>query len=414
VGYAGCGDSSGPDDPQPAGLIVAGGQNAAFPGDTFPLHTWSTDTGGAPLGLAPTGVSWTTSDPTIVEQISDSLFVAEELGISNLTAEVTMDGVTFSATREFHVIPAMSGRLVWGRQPDLGQPGRLVSRDLPGRAIVQRPQFGNVDATGFGSPALSPDARYVAIQAPRPISRVSDQAIYVIDLVTNTVAIRTDSMPGNQIAPRWSPGGDLVLFSSDAGGRWNIWSVPPAGGEPQQRVSLNATWPVFFDVSRSDGRLVIELTTPQGGSDLWEASLDTGVIGRITSSPEVSKFLPRVSPDGQTIVYAGSPDPSEGGTVLAISRTGGVPRALVPRVRVPNNPSLRTSASIAQAIAGGFSADGGFVLVTWLIDATYIPEGGGVIESWAYAGDIYAVSVDGGFRVRLTSWRWADVQADLR
>ena len=105
----GCGDPSGPDGP-PAGLMVAGGQNAAFPGDTFPLTTWFTETGGLPLGVRPPGVGWTSSDTTVVAQVRDSLFVARALGTCVLTAEVAVEGATFTATLEFHVIPPLSGR----------------------------------------------------------------------------------------------------------------------------------------------------------------------------------------------------------------------------------------------------------------------------------------------------------------
>ena len=146
--------------------------------------------------------------------------------------------------------------MAWVRQNTMTGPVRLVSRDLATRTVVPAPSVG-YPTVGQGPPAVSPDGRYVAIQATRPTSDAADVAIHLVDLLTNATVALTDSMLGNQIAPRWTRDGGAVLFSADARGSWNIWSVPPSGGEPQLRVRLDAGSPVFFDVSRPDGRLVI-------------------------------------------------------------------------------------------------------------------------------------------------------------
>jgi hypothetical protein len=392
--------------------MVAGGQNAAFPGDTFPLTTWFTDTGGLPLGIPPTGVRWTSSDTGVVAQIADSLFVARALGSTVLTAEVSVEGVTFTATLEFHVIPPLTGRMAWVRQNTMTGPVRLVSRDLATHTIVAAPSVG-YPTVGQGPPAVSPNGRYVAIQATRPASDAADVAIYLVDLLTNAATSLTDSMPGNQIAPRWTPDGQAVLFSADAGGRWNIWSVPPSGGQPRMRVRLDAGSPVFFDVSRPDGRLVIALATAQGGYDLWEASLDIGVIDRITNTPQEGKAPPRVSPNGSTIAYTGYVDSTGGFGPFVMPRAGGMPRELLPPVLVPGYGSGPARARGAPAVADGWSVDGQFVLVYWMVDATAVYVSGEV-QQILYPGDIYAVSLDGLRRVRLTTWQWGDVQGDVR
>ena len=408
---AGCGDSAGPAG-TPAGLMVAGGQNAAFPGDTFPLTTWFTDTGGLPLGVRPPGVGWTSSDTTVVAQVGDSLFVARALGSCVLTAAVAVEGVTFTAPLEFHVIPPLTGRMAWVRQNAMTGPVRLVSRDLATRTVVPAPSVG-YPTVGQGPPAVSPDGRYVAIQATRPTSDAADVAVYLVDLVMNSAAGLTDSMLGNQIAPRWTPDGGTVLFSADAGGSWNIWSVPASGGEPELRVRLDAGSPVFFDVSRPDGRLVVALATAQGGYDLWEASLDTGVIGRITNTPQEGKAPPRVSPNGSTIAYTGYVDSAGGFGPFLMPRGGGGARELLPPVLVPGYGSGPARARGAPAVADAWSVDGGFVLVYWMVDATAI-YATAEVQQILYPGDIYAVSLDGLLRVRLTTWQWGDVQGDVR
>jgi Tol biopolymer transport system component len=394
---------------------VAGGQNAAFVGDTFGLSTWYTDSGGDVLGVAPTGVRWTTSNPDVVEPLSDTTFVARSPGTATLTADAVSDTNPLSTSLVFRVVESFEGRMVWLRQLDLGDPGRLASRDLDSRVVVAAPPFGHPQTTQ-GPPALSPDRRQVAIPATRPISDIAPLAIYLVDLTTDDVTVLTDSMPGNQINPRWSPDGTSVLFASDAGGSWNIWSAPATGGSPRVRLQLDAGAPVFFDVSPSDGRLVMALTTPEGGRDLWEASVDTGIVRRITNTPAQGKSGPRVTPDGATIVFAATAETGLG-AVFLIPRAGGAPREVLPRVLVPQFPGPRPNANVAQSAAPSWSPDGQFLLVMWFVDATYVPAslvGPGGIDSWAYPADIYAVSTDGTIRVRLTPWKWGDAQADSR
>ena len=53
------------------------------------------------------------------------------------------------------------------------------------------------------------------------------------------------------------------------------------------------------------------------------------------------------------------------------------------------------------------------MLVYWAVDATAISVNGEVRQI-LYPGDIYAVSLDGLLRLRLTTWQWGDVQADVR
>ena len=412
---AGCGDSSGPAG-TPAGLIVAGGQNAAFPGDTFALSTWYTDSGGEVMGAAPGGVRWSSSDSGVVEPISDSTFVARALGSATLVAEAPFNGDTLGTSLVLHVVERFEGRMVWVRQSDVGEPGRLVSRDVDSGLVVRAPPFG-YPTTPHGPPALSPDRRYVATPATRPTSDVAPLAIYLVDLTASSAVALTDSMPGNQINPRWSPDGESILFSSDAGGSWNIWSVSRSGGPPRVRLQLDAAWPVFFDVSPSDGRLVMALQTPEGGRDLWEASVDTGIVRRITNRPAQGKNSPRVSPDGATIAFTGSAGTIGFDAVFLIPRGGGPPREVLPTVTVPQFPGARPNPNVAQSSFPSWSPDGQFLLAMWSVDAVYVSAaqvGPGGIESWSYPGDIYAVSTDGAVRIRLTSWRWGDAQADVR
>ena len=90
---------------------------------------------------------------------------------------------------------------------------------------------------------------------------------------------------------------------------------------------------------------------------------------------------------------------------------------MLARITVPQFPDVRPNPNVAQSSFPSWSPDGQFVLAIWYVDAVYVSAaqvGPGGLDSWSYPGDIYAVSRDGQWRVRLTSWKWADVQADTR
>lgn len=406
---AACGDSSGPDEPD--ALIIAGGQNAAFAGDTISLSTFFLNSLGSPLGIPPDDVQWGSSDTSVLRRLRDSVFVALSPGTSLISAEVTVNGATLRTAVPWTVIASPDWHVAWLRQSNLGEPMRLITMSLVDRRAVSGPQFGHPRA-GQALPAVSPDGRYVAIQATRPVSDAAPSAIYVVELATNTVVALTDSMPGNQIAPRWTPDGSVVLFSSDAGGGWDIWSIPRSGGNPARRVALQAAAPIFFDVSKTDGRLIAALSTPERGNDLWELSLDTGQVRRITNTPAVPKSTPRVSPDGLTIVYTGPLDDSQESVAFVIPRFGGAPHELLPRVRVPGFRATETPTWVAHSTADAWTRDGAYILVMWRVNGTRFAGSASSPDSWFYAGDIYAVSPDGQLRLRLTSWPWGDAQAD--
>jgi hypothetical protein len=396
-------------DPEIVGLMVAGGQNAAFAGDTFTLHTWYTDSTGAPMGVFPSGVRWASSDSSVVEPLGDTAFVARGLGTVTLTAEAPVEGAVFTASREFHVIVPVQSRLTWLRGTGALQSVQVVWMDLPGRTVRAVTGFDGAD--GLGRPALSPDRRALAVQVSGyqgglPLSRV-----YVVDLTSGAVSPLADSVPGQQIAPRWSADGTEVLFAANPGG-WNIWSAPIAGGPARMRLRLDWASPVFFDVSRSTPRAVVELANPlTNQSEIWQAVLDSGLVGPIG----LQGGGPRLSPSDQTVAYQGYSD-RDATYVVLVARAGAAPEPLLPAVLVPRSPEYRTWTGVAGSNPGSWLATDSFLLVEWAVDPHYVaaedPPGG--TATFSNLGELYAVSSDGRYRVRLTNWPWANALADSR
>ncbi|HTD28437.1 MAG TPA: Tol-Pal system beta propeller repeat protein TolB, partial [Xanthomonadaceae bacterium] len=99
-----------------------------------------------------------------------------------------------------------------------------------------------------GAPAYSADGKRLALT----LSKSGNPEIYVMDLaskqltqVTNHYSINTE--------PAWLPDGNLV-FTSDRGGKPQIYQVSPAGGEPS-RVSFQGQYNARATVSY-DGKKI--------------------------------------------------------------------------------------------------------------------------------------------------------------
>ena len=116
----GCSSSSNPSQPRPSGLMVAGGQNAAFLGDAFTLSAWFTDAAGEPMGCAPASIVWTSSDPAVVEVGQYGALTARSIGTATLTATASDSERVLHAAREFRVLGRLRGKVAWVRRPAPG------------------------------------------------------------------------------------------------------------------------------------------------------------------------------------------------------------------------------------------------------------------------------------------------------
>ncbi len=163
-----------------------------------------------------------------------------------------------------------------------------------------------------GAPAFSPDGKRLALT----LSRTGNPEIYVMDLaskqltqVTNHYSIDTE--------PTWMPDGNLA-FTSDRGGKPQIYTVSPTGGEPTRitfQGSYNATASVSYDgkkiaVAQGNGSVyrIAIMDRSAGGAGRWQ-NISPGNLDESPSlAPNASMVLYATRDAGRGVLYSVSAD----------------------------------------------------------------------------------------------------------
>jgi len=132
------------------------------------------------------------------------------------------------------------------------------------------------------------------------------------------------------LAPRFSPTGDRILYTSYETGRPRIYVLDVAS---VQRRALEAQDGAMSFAPRfgPDGRTVVYSLTRGGNTDLYRMDIATGESIRLTSAPSI-ETAPSFSPDGKRIVFesdrSGSRQiyimPAQGGPAERISSGAGL------------------------------------------------------------------------------------------
>ena len=103
------------------------------------------------------------------------------------------------------------------------------------------------DAFTTGSPAWSPDGKWVAFDTRRD----GNAEVYIISSDGGPER-RLTNHPAVDVVPSWSPDSKWVYLSSDRTGRFELFKVPIEGGEPRQ-VTTNGGW---GSQSSPDGKFI--------------------------------------------------------------------------------------------------------------------------------------------------------------
>lgn len=126
------------------------------------------------------------------------------------------------------------------------------------------------------------------------------------------------------LAPRFSPNGDRVLYTSFESGfpRINILDVASVG----RRQLTTAQGEIAFSPRFSrDGNQVIYSLANGGNTDIYRSDLGSGAAVRLTSAPSI-ETAPSLSPDGTQIVFES--DRSGSQQLYIMSANGGEARRI--------------------------------------------------------------------------------------
>ena len=105
--------------------------------------------------------------------------------------------------------------------------------------------------------------------------------------------------------PVYSPGGEMVAFSSNRGGGMNLWVVSTSTGRLRRLTDSHLNWDPAFT---QDGQHIVWSSNRSGNYEIWMADLDGSAAEQVTRD-EGNAENPTATPDGQWIVYSsGNPE----------------------------------------------------------------------------------------------------------
>ena len=153
---------------------------------------------------------------------------------------------------------------------------------------------------GEFNPDWSPDGRRVAFDTERDGGGA--QVLWTIDAdgtdAARVVGMEDAVVPG--IDPSWDPTGGHLAFTHFAGGDYELYRIPAAGGT---RVTLTENTAEDRDPAWSpDGKLIAFASNREGTYDIWVMPAGGGGATRLTSGPGDER-RPAWSNDGSLIAY---------------------------------------------------------------------------------------------------------------
>lgn len=126
--------------------------------------------------------------------------------------------------------------------------------------------------------------------------------------------------------PRWSPDGRWISFISDRSGAPEVWIWSTESGEARQLTRIGGR---LIDSYRwsPDGESVALATDRHGNMDVWRISVPNGRATRLTDDRryEVQPFW---SPDGESLLYVRLDSTWSEHTILEMSASGGEARTI--------------------------------------------------------------------------------------
>jgi len=217
------------------------------------------------------GLTASVFDPTNPQQARTRTFVVDDVFWS---PNVSASWFSMSDTGTLVYVPG---------DPSLSTPA-WVDRAGTVTSIGNKPQSMS-DAT------LSPDGTRVVV--------IEETSLWIWDLRRGTKLRLTQDNEGSNQGPMWSRDGTQIIFASNRGNDWDIYSVPASGGPAKHLLTRKGTQ---FPLSQAPGGTLLFSERAGGtGADLMTLAPD-GTVAPFVVSP-ASKLGGQYSPDGRMVVY---------------------------------------------------------------------------------------------------------------
>ncbi len=163
------------------------------------------------------------------------------------------------------------------------------------------------------------DSRVVFVAESGP-KDARQKRLAVMDYDGANVQYLTDSK-SIVLAPRFSPAGDRILFTSYATGFPRIYVMNTANLSTKVLDEQPGSM-TFAPRFAPDGHTVVFSLEKDGNSDLYTLNVDSGALNQLTNAPSI-ETAPSFSPDGSQIVFES--DRSGAQQIYTMAASGGEP-----------------------------------------------------------------------------------------
>ncbi len=220
-------------------------------------------------------------DPRSLRLSGEPLRVAETLGVGSPPGYATYS-------------VADNGVLAY--VPGVSPNKELVWFDRGGKVL------GSIGQPGvYGSPALSPDEKRIAVGIRDTQAASSD--IWLIDLARG-IRSRFTFDPASESLARWSPDGSRIMFMSNREGLANFYEKSSSGAGEEKLVFRSDQDKFLTDWSQDGRFLAYHAPGPKTGWDVWVVPLSGDRKPIPFVQTEFTEVQGQFSPDGKWLAYA--------------------------------------------------------------------------------------------------------------